>query len=283
MMDCADDCAGMTCSSLLPQAAKLAKTSSNEYNSSAEETDTSESSDGLFMMSTPTVETTSSTAPAPLGLPPSPASSVPSTPAECPQRQRHKGMKTSSLPATHPVCPNALSINDNGRFMPTKLASRQSGKVGVIWNAQKESWVAAYTVAGKRTRQYFSIQRFRTTGVSWKAADKLALNAAQRVRQDALEKKGAKSLKKRNIPQSGIFGVYWHTAARAWKIELCRKPVDGNQKPKRIFGGNFYPKENTDAARNEALHKAKEALVKLLEEHKIQYVQAKFTRKRRRS
>ena len=58
------------------------------------------------------------------------------------------------------------------------------------------------------------------------------------------------------------------------RVALQCTPIEGNKKPQDLYGGLFRPKNNSAAARNEALYKAKEQLAKILEEHKITYVRA---------
>ena len=192
----------------------------------------------------------------------------------------------ASVPATDPVCASAHNTNAKSRFRPKKVASRQSGEVGVTWNGRAKVWVARYYLNGKQKSQSFSTSQFLTEGMTWEAADKKALQAAKRFRQNALQTTGAKSLKKITIPQSGIIGVWWISAMRAWKVNIYCTPdgdakkqkrsfgttTDEKHKRKQIFGGYFKPKDDTAEARDVELQKAKDALAQLYKRHMISYV-----------
>jgi hypothetical protein len=186
------------------------------------------------------------------------------------------GVKTRSAPAMQPVLASTLKTKVESRFMSKKIASRQSGEVGVSWNARNAAWLATYTLEGKSKHQNFRVSQFQTTNMTWKAADKEALEAAKRARYDALEKQGAKSSQKLDIPHSGISGVYWVTAKRAWGVRvrctLCKSERPGTKRTKQVFGGYFKPTNDTPAARDEELQKAKQALKILNQELGITYV-----------
>ena len=226
----------------------------------------SESSDKLLM------------ARPPKGVPTSDASFIPApvlsvTPAERPQYRKRTRMQASSAPATLPIHPNAHILIAKSRFLSKKVASRQSGVVGVSWDASKSAWIATYTLEGKLKRQRFRISPFLQPGVTWKAAEKKARESAIHARNVALNLKGARASKKPGRPQSGIKGVNWDITKLSWKVQCWCTPVRGIKKTKRLFGGYHKPKMNTHAARQEALQKAKEALTQLLEKHRINFVQ----------
>ena len=227
-----------------------------------------------------------------------PAPVMPATSAVHPQRRNLMEKKLASAPETKPVYVKALRINVKSRmgvktrsaltmqpllastlkskvasrFTSRKIASRQSGEVGVSWHAEKAAWRATYRLEGKSKQQYFRVSRFQTRNLTWKAADKEALQAAKRARYDALERQGAESCKKLGIPHSGISGVHWVTARRAWGVRVKCTSTNGTQKTKQVFGGYFKPTNDTPAARDEELQNAKKALKKLYQKLGITYV-----------
>ena len=75
------------------------------------------------------------------------------------------------------------------------------------------------------------------------------------------------------MKKNQVVGIYWEKCKHAWKILVTGTPVRGSKIPKQICGGYFKAAANTQAARAEALDKAKQALAKLMEKHQITYVQ----------
>ena len=195
-----------------------------------------------------------------------PTATVPHAAVKRPLCRECTGVEASSVSAKR-------SCNSRPHYLPKKKASRQSGKVGVTWDAHKKAWVASYNVEGKLKRVQFWITNFLTASMTWRSADRKALQAAIRARNAALEIKGVKPAKKKGIPHSGMTGVYWDINKHAWKVQISCTPARGKKKKQAIHGGYFKPKQNTLAARNDELQKAKQTLVQLLKQHNITYVQ----------
>ena len=211
----------------------------------------------------------SSTVPAPMELP-----AATQRPRSY-QRTRLHAVKVPNLPVLRPLRSCIQSTNVKPPFLSKTMASRQSGAVGVSWDESKSAWVATYRLEGKLKRQQFRISKYFPISKSWKAADQKARVAAIRARNVALEQKGAKGGKKPRIPHSGIKGIYWETGKCAWRLHFGCTPVRGNTKSKIIFGGYFHPKAQTHDAREAALNQAQQALVRLLEQRQITYIQKK--------